>query len=384
MDLIIRALQLIGYWSHPNRSFNSIQAITLIAVVLIWVIIPELAFIMRHEPNFGIIVRNLVEMLIIGMVVPQGSIALCFRPLLEETYREVGSILDKVSTDPHRDVQLVIKQLKMFSEWIFKGYIGAEVLVALPYFLSIPVTTIVKYCTTGVWPTLRGVFETDYLLFDPEANIWLWLMTVIANIAVMSYVILFLVSSHCLFWSLLRNVSGLFKIISMKIGRLDEIVEDVQRHEELIEIVGLHEAAYRGARALEKSLNIFMLILYGMCILNICLTMVALSLPNSDRDLLHKMTVVMVYILFHILVYSLLGTELMCASIATSEAFYKSQWYMRAVQEQRTILFALARSQRMAALTTGKFFYVSRTTFGMALRSAMSYFAVLRQVYGAQ
>lgn len=96
----------------------------------------------------------------------------------------------------------------------------------------------------------------------------------------MSYVILFLVSSHCISWSLLHKVSGLLKIISLKIGRLNEFVEDVKRREELTEIIELHEVAYRSARALEKSLNVFMLMLYGMCILNLCVTMVSLSLVS--------------------------------------------------------------------------------------------------------
>lgn len=161
MNLIVRTLQLIGYWSHPERSFRAVQAICLIAVVLIWVIIPELAFIIRQEPNFVIIVRNLAEILIIGMVVPQGSIALYYRPLLEKTYREVRSIFDTVSTDSHRDVQRVIKHMKIFSEWTFKGYMGAEVVFAGPYFISVPVTTILKYSSTGVSSTLKGVFEAE-------------------------------------------------------------------------------------------------------------------------------------------------------------------------------------------------------------------------------
>lgn len=162
MNLTIAYLRMVGYWSHPDRPFRPTQAICLIGVVLFWIVIPELVYIMRQEPNFVTFVRNLAEILIIGIAVPQASIALVHRPLIEETYSEIQSSLETVSTDPYRDIQRVIRKLKTFSEWIFKGYIGGEVALAGPYFLSIPVTIILKYFITGALPPLRGVFEAEY------------------------------------------------------------------------------------------------------------------------------------------------------------------------------------------------------------------------------
>lgn len=99
-----------------------------------------------------------------------------------------------------------------------------------------------------------------------------------ADFAIALHVVVFLIASHSLFWSLVHNVSGLFKIVRMKIARLEEFVNKTHHHEELVEIVRLQETAYRSARSIEKALNVLMLVIYGMCAIEICVAMTALSL----------------------------------------------------------------------------------------------------------
>ncbi|XP_062537874.1 odorant receptor 94b-like [Armigeres subalbatus] len=382
MNPVIKTLQRQGFWKRPDHTtYSGAQAVGLIVVAIVWLVMPEVIFILRQETNFFTIMRNLAEIFTFGIVVPQASIFLSHRVLLECTYTEVQSTLDTIAMDSNKDVQRILKGLNKFSDRIFKGYIGGEAFVAIPYFLSVPFTVVFKYLYTGVLPALRGILESDYFLFDYQANIRVWSIVTVLNSIVIIYCVSFFISSHSFYWSLLNNVSGLFEIISLKIHCLNEITEESLHRKRLAEIIEVQEVAYRSARALEKSLNVFVLILYGMCIFNVCMTMVILSFPNSDQDLLFKMLLLLVYLLFHIFVYSMLGTELMSTSAATADAFYATHWYMRSVNEQRLILFALARSQKMATLTTGKYFEVGRNTFGMALQTSMSYFAVLRQVY---
>ncbi|XP_062538237.1 odorant receptor 22c-like [Armigeres subalbatus] len=126
-----------------------------------------------------------------------------------------------------------------------------------------------------------------------------------------------------------------------------------------------------------------MLTQFGTFIIMVCLTLMTLMLANDDQDLLLKMILMMIFILSHILMYSMLGSTLMSASTSVADAIYDIPWYQWSVAEQKNLLFVLRRSQRITALTTGKFFYINRTTFGMALRSAGSYFTVLMQMYGA-
>lgn len=122
----------------------------------------------------------------------------------------------------------------------------------------------------------------SYLLFDFRSNFWAWLATCIVSLSVTLHLIIFFVVSHNFYWSLQNYVAGLFKIVSMKMVRLDEFPDDQLRRKEWVEIVELQEVAYRCTRNLEKVLNIFMLILYGECILQLCMSLVVLRLVKQE------------------------------------------------------------------------------------------------------
>lgn len=161
MNVIIKTLQVLGFWSQSDHSYSPRRGIFLIVAVVVCILIPGFGFIVRQEPNFETFMRNLIETLIIGNIIPQATIFLIHRPLLEQTYTEIKSTLQKVSSDPHRDVQTTLRNLDKFSEWAFKIYIVIEIVMAVPYFLSAPIIITVKYIRTGVLPPLQGVFEAE-------------------------------------------------------------------------------------------------------------------------------------------------------------------------------------------------------------------------------
>lgn len=122
------------------------------------------------------------------------------------------------------------------------------------------------------------LYNFSYLVFDYRSHFLLWLVTFVLSLFISLHLLIFLISSHCFFWSMLFNVSGLFKIVRLKLSRLDECTEKIRFHKELVEIVHFQETAYRSARALENALNVLMLILYSVCLTEICMTMTALSM----------------------------------------------------------------------------------------------------------
>ncbi|XP_062705837.1 odorant receptor 22c-like [Aedes albopictus] len=154
--------------------------------------------------------------------------------------------------------------------------------------------------------------------------------------------------------------------------------------QELAVTIELQELLYRCVRSMEKALCVFMLIQFGTCIIMTCMTMMTLTLVSHDKGLLIKMLTMLSYVLFHIMVYSLLGTELITTSTSVADAIYGVHWYRWSIPEQRILLFMLSRSQQMAKLTTGKFFVLNRHTFGKTIQTAISYFTVLLQLYGSQ
>nr|XP_029725205.1 odorant receptor 49b-like [Aedes albopictus] len=123
-----------------------------------------------------------------------------------------------------------------------------------------------------------------------------------------------------------------------------------------------------------------MLLQFAMCIVIVCLTMVTLTLARDNKELLINMVIILVYIFGHLLVYSVLATDLITASTSVADAMYGTQWYDWTIPEQRNVLTVLCRSQRMAALTIGKFFNINHNTVGKTLQTTYSHFTVLRQL----
>ncbi|XP_055523143.1 odorant receptor 22c-like [Wyeomyia smithii] len=244
--------------------------------------------------------------------------------------------------------------------------------------------TCVKYAVDAVVPPLTLSVEADFVLFDHTSSFWVWLPTALVSSMEMLLLTLMACVQDSFNWCMVYQVSRLFSIIRMKASRLDELLESEIFGEKLEEIVRMQDVAYRSAKQLKKVLSPLLLLLYGTCVVSLCMTMMVLTIARGDRQLLTNMIILVWYIFFQIFSYSVLGTELMNASTSVADAVYRIHWYKRRIAEQRLLLIVMMRSQRGASLTATDFFIVNRASFGMALRSAFSYFTVLRQFYASK
>ncbi|XP_038104639.1 odorant receptor Or2 [Culex quinquefasciatus] len=209
----------------------------------------------------------------------------------------------------------------------------------------------------------------------------MWLGTSFITTIVGAIVIISGAALDCFSWGLLYRISELFQIVAMRIRCLDEFKETEKFHVELTNLIDVQELANRSARKMENFLSELVLYLFGVCICVLCAIMLVLSMSNVDHQLLLSMGIALWYVLFQLFSYSMLGTALITASTSVAEAIYETKWYERINSEQRNILFVLMRSQKMVPLTVGKSLTVHRATFGAVLRSAFSYYSVLRQLY---
>ncbi|XP_065080025.1 odorant receptor 49b-like [Ochlerotatus camptorhynchus] len=384
MQSIIKLLQIFGFWTQPYQGHNLRKPLFHMSMYIIWLLGPGIIHIVRQRSNFASITRAAIESIgfINGILLSTNMII--HRSLLERTYGAVRSVMQSIASDLSKDVQSTVKLLETSTDLFFKIYIGFQAIVGIAYTLSNPVLTLIDYLQIGVLPPLQGIFEADFLFFEFSSTVWLWLLLIVICGLTIFDLIIVLVSVNSLNWSLIHHVTGLFKLVCIKISRLDELSDERARHKELVDIVRLQEITYRSARAMEEALNVYLLIQFSTCVIAICMTMITLTMARDDRDLLIKMSLMLAFVLFHIFVYSMLGTELMFASTSVADAVYCTNWYQWSVSEQRNILFMLRRSQLMTSLTTGKFFELSRSTFGMTLQAAMSHFTVVRQIYDSQ
>ncbi|KXJ77274.1 hypothetical protein RP20_CCG007974 [Aedes albopictus] len=365
MRSIIKLLQWLGFWTQPYQTRSSSKPLAFTALYIGWLLFPGIIYIFRQQPSFAVITRTAVESMSIANITMLIVSTIVHQPVLEKAYGDVRFGLAAVSDSLDRELQRTIDHLGTSTDRFFKVYIGFQMTVGLIYTLSNPILTIVKYVRSGELPPLHGILEADFYFFDYTSNFWLWVLVVgVGGLSLFSIIVV-IVSINSLNWSLIHHVAGLFKIIRQRLSNLNAFSNEMSRKQELVDIIELHEVVYRSARLLEQALNVYMLLQFGTCIIMLCLTLMVLVLANDDRDLLIKMILMISFILFHILVYSMLGSELMSASASVADAVHEVSWYQWPVVEQRKLLFVLNRSQRITALTTGKFFYLNRETFGM-------------------
>ncbi|XP_062537875.1 odorant receptor 49b-like [Armigeres subalbatus] len=384
MQLIIKFLQIMGFWVQPYQKRSLVKPLLYISLFMVSMVLPGIIFIVRQPPSFTIAVRTVVETISIVNIIILVLSTVTHQQWLEEAYIDLRFGFQARLRDSDFELREKIAELGSSVDRYFKIYIKFQLGVVLTYISSNPIFTLTQYLRTGELPPLHAILEADFYLFDFTGNVWLWLLVIAFSAVALIIVVIVMVPINSLNWSLIKHAADLFKLVSRKAASLNELTDEKSRVEGLIDIVELHEVIYRSVRSLEKALNIYMLTQFGSFVIMVCLTLITLILVNDDRDLLLKMILTLSFILSHILMYSMLGTALMSASASVSDAIYDVPWYQWSVSGQKNLLFVLRRSQRITALTTGKFFYINRATFGMALRTAGSYFTVLMQMYGAQ
>ncbi|XP_029722550.2 odorant receptor 67c-like [Aedes albopictus] len=187
-------------------------------------------------------------------------------------------------------------------------------------------------------------------------------------------------AQECLFWNLLHHISCLFRIVRLEVARLDQYTDPKQFTERLACIVSTHEVCFRCARCLEDVLYPLLALWYSTCILQTCYIMFVVTVID-DLVIIASMVFVLQYTVFLIFSFSMLGAELMDESARVSDAIYNTHWHLRMATERRLLLFMLMRSDRPVGITAAKFFYLNRSTFAVAMKTAFSFFTIMRRFY---
>ncbi|XP_039452707.1 odorant receptor 43a-like, partial [Culex pipiens pallens] len=222
------------------------------------------------------------------------------------------------------------------------------------------------------------------VLFDHCTNFITWLPVMFVSVVLVNIGVLHTTTTETFYWNLIHHVSCLFKIVRQQISELDGIENKNKFQEKLSFIVEIHEVAFRSCRRLETALFALLGYLYTSCIVQICYLMFIFSIIRDDLSLLSMMGIAVQYNIFLIFAFSMLGTELIEASLSVADEVYNVRWYERSPEERRLLLSIQMRSQIEASMTAGKFFCVNRATFAMAMKTAFSYFTVIHQFYEQQ
>nr|DAA80394.1 TPA_exp: odorant receptor 53 [Aedes aegypti] len=357
MSASLKLCKWLGLWHDANLDKPCWQTVFLILCLLFWYILPGYMYIVRGEKMLQDLLKPILEVFSMAVIVLRCLIHMINRQSVQECFADLQNAISKFKNSPYEDVQRILRHLLKSADYIVKFYVSIVFVQASLYgFLSAALTTF-KYCTSDEIIQLpSAVMDADYVLFDHTVNYWIWLPVTIVSLIIEYLMMISISAQECLFWNLLHHISSLFKIVHLEIARLDQ---------------------YKDPKVLSPLLALW----YCACIAQTCYLLFFISMVN-DVVVVASMIFVLQYVVFLIFSFSMLGAELMEESARVSDAIYNTQWYNRMAAERRLLLFMKMRADRPVGITAAKFFYVNRSTFAEAMKSAFSFFTIMQQFYG--
>ncbi|EAT37619.2 AAEL010415-PA [Aedes aegypti] len=382
MSASLKLCRWLGLWHDVNLDKPCWQTVFISFCLLFWYILPGCLYITRGGRMLQYLLKSILEVFSMCVIVLRCVVHMINRKTVQNSFVELEDAISTFENSPYEDVRQMLRHLLKSADYLVKIYVSIVFIQASIYGLVPAILTTYRYCNSNETVQLpSAVMEADYVLFDHSTNYWIWLLVTIISLLV-EYLLLGTFSSQeCLFWNLLHHVSSLFKVIRLEIARLDQYTDPKQYTERLASIVSTHEVCYRCARSLEIVLSPLLAVLYCTCIIQTCYLLFVISMID-DLVVIASMIFVLQYIVFLIFSFSMLGAELTEESALVSEAIYNSNWYMRMPAERRLLLFMKMRADRPVGITAAKFFYVNRSTFAEAMKTAFSFFTIMQQFYG--
>ncbi|KAL0851339.1 hypothetical protein ABMA28_007159 [Loxostege sticticalis] len=197
------------------------------------------------------------------------------------------------------------------------------------------------------------------------------------------------ITSHTLICGLNYMAITQFKILNYNIANImlddDDIRKNIQAKEriylnKLFKCLRHYEILLEYCQSVQNITSLMIFAQFGLAALTLCLCMYMFLMPLSEKELVFMgcFTTVMLLDSF---VPSLLGSQLTYESNNLRFSAYSSDWYSRSKPFKATLMLLLERARRPVVITGLKMVPLSLETFASIIRTAYSFFTLLR---GAQ
>ncbi|XP_058803147.1 odorant receptor 49a-like [Phymastichus coffea] len=187
--------------------------------------------------------------------------------------------------------------------------------------------------------------------------------------------------TDCFFFCLVYHLSAQFKILKVKWQTLEigeEPVED--QRAKVIELIKRHKQLIKLGENLEASFNNTVLIQLMTSIILVCVSgcSVLVSLMSSDYITMIVSTNCICFMMTESFIYGYASEYLDTQSQSIIEAAYANKWYQLHNSLKKDLIFVMMRAEVPLSITAGKFFYVTRNTIVVLLKTSFSFLSVLR------
>ncbi|XP_050091678.1 uncharacterized protein LOC126575163 [Anopheles aquasalis] len=382
MELNIKLLRRIGLWNETESERFPIRGQLVIVFNMFW-LIPSAAYFVTSQDELTPILKAVNEQIIFTTAFSKFCLFASNFRHWEQIFYDVQRCFNLVMPDPHQEVQKILNRVVKCSHHLTKWYSPIVFFDTMVYGLAPFVLVLVKYAATGVYKIpLPTPIQANYFIPGYNTNVWVWIPLNIFLGLMLALQTVALVLLECFVWNSIYSTICLFKILQIKATSLVAVNDQQQWGTDLSKFVNLHQCAFRCASTLETALGTQMLFLHIAIIFSMCLMMTVITIAFKDMYLMFIMLAVLVYSLFQIFCFSILGTELTEQSAAVNNAIFHSTWYLHEKQRQRDLAFVLVHSQQPVKLTAAKLFTVTRQSFMQVIKQAYTMFTLMSQFVG--
>ncbi|KAL6431191.1 hypothetical protein ACFW04_007121 [Cataglyphis niger] len=377
-----RLLLLAGQWPYQRRKERLLR-VTLITIILISFIIPEIGKFIQCNRNVQCIL----------MVVPeQLSIVVILIKLYTCHFNnsKIKDLTDQMYND--------WKNLEIPEEYeIIKTYAAKARLYSLIYTLYY-YTACPLFILISLTPQILDIvlplnesrpmlmpYEAHYFVHDDREYFYYIFFHALVSMII---IIIGLLAHDCLILTYIEHVCSIFAIAGFRFeslacnGNTDMSNNNPDRiyNKKIALSIHAHWRALQFAELLADTFSISFIIQILIVTLAMSVTLLRIVKQLDDIMEVARSLSFITSQLIHLFCFSLQGQKLIDHSLQIRDKIYKGSWYKIPVKSQRMLLQVMRKCLQPNFLTAGKIYIFSLRSFSTVLQTSMSYFTVLASI----
>ncbi|KAL1379368.1 hypothetical protein pipiens_014947 [Culex pipiens pipiens] len=371
----LRALRLIGLWGPDRRQIFRYYLMVLAELVLL--VGPKIIF-GSGQDGFESFVRNSAELIFMIEVMISIGIFASRRKSFERLVEVLDQTLQRKWPDPLREeIGQFNRKVELFAR-VYAAYLFGM----LVFFCVFPVISTfykVLFVAEEERSDFMLIIYVKFFGLDIERNVYHYMIYIVGIIGPVGASAYQSSIKMIVIVVVIQYGAKLFDLVAKRVTVLELIKSDQERHDELREIIKLHNLALEYVEHLEETVCFIMINQILSCMLISCLMMFYIT-TNFGPNVATVVQLFMVLV-GEMIVYCFNGTMLIEKATSVVDALFYYPWYKEPVRVQKTFLRMIQRGQRPTGITAAKFYYVDVNRLGVVFQASYSYYLILKNSF---
>ncbi|XP_015189377.1 PREDICTED: odorant receptor 85c-like [Polistes dominula] len=371
-----KLMSTIGLWPHSRNNLRFSLNFGYFCFLMILEYLDLFIFINNLEH----VIMNLTENMAFSQIFVRMS-------MLWKYNDEIGDLITEVFKDFVRERYKSEEERQLFISYNAKSKLFMKLLItfvaltASSYYL----TPLLVSLGNGL-PTIEegNISKTLYLLpyrfytFYPLENLQSYIVIYALELPFVFISGFGQSAADCIMVTLVYHICGQMSVLALQVNNID--INPQKNREEIQAIVESHTRLLRMGQIVAKAFSVTLLahLLGATSLICILGYQILTNYSNGEKTVLVSFLVFQYLVLLILYAHCTVGECLLTESTKVSEAFYACQWYDMPIENTRSIMLCIARSQKPMCLTAGKFSTFCLRTLTDVLRTSMGYLSVLR------